>query len=206
LRKEVPLLITAIFGSFMVIDYFVPHPTVSWFGETLQQWAIIVVAFSYVLGVANIARINGQKLSKRSKDWPYALPLLFGLGLMMSVGILGGVGERTLFNDLYIYVYTPMSGTMFALLAFFIASAAFRAFRVRTLEAGLLAVAAIIVMLGRVPVGAEIWDKIPNISDWINNVPQMAAKRAILIGAALGAISTGLKVIIGLERNYLGGE
>lgn len=206
MRKEVPLLITAIFGSFMVIDYFVPHPTVSWFGETLQQWAIIVVAFSYVLGVANIARINGQKLSKRSKDWPYALPLLFGLGLMMSVGILGGVGERTLFNDLYIYVYTPMSGTMFALLAFFIASAAFRAFRVRTLEAGLLAVAAIIVMLGRVPVGAEIWDKIPNISDWINNVPQMAAKRAILIGAALGAISTGLKVIIGLERNYLGGE
>jgi hypothetical protein len=206
LRKEVPLLITAIFGSFMVIDYFVPHPTVSWFGETLQQWAIIVVAFSYVLGVANIARINGQKLSRRSKDWPYALPLLFGLGLMMSVGIFGGVGERTLFNDLYIYAYTPMSGTMFALLAFFIASAAFRAFRVRTLEAGLLAVAAIIVMLGRVPVGAEIWDKIPNISDWINNVPQMAAKRAILIGAALGAISTGLKVIIGLERNYLGGE
>jgi len=190
----------------MIIDYFVPHPTVSWFGETLQQWAIIVVAFSYVLGVANIARINGQKLSRRSKDWPYALPLLFGLGMMMSVGIFGGVGERTLFNDLYIYAYTPMSGTMFALLAFFIASAAFRAFRVRTLEAGLLAVAAIIVMLGRVPVGAEIWDKIPNISDWINNVPQMAAKRAILIGAALGAISTGLKVIIGLERNYLGGE
>ncbi len=206
MRREVPLLITAIFGSFMVIDYFVPHPTVSWFGETLQQWAIVVVAFSYVLGVANIARINGEKISKRSKDWQFAFPLLAGLVLMMSVGIFGGVGENTLFNDLYIYAYTPMSGTMFSLLAFFIASAAFRAFRVRTLEAGLLAVAAIIVMLGRVPVGAEIWDKIPAISDWINNVPQMAAKRAILIGAALGAISTGLKIILGLERNYLGGE
>jgi hypothetical protein len=125
---------------------------------------------------------------------------------MLGVGIFGGIGQGTLFNDFYIYAYTPMSGTMFSLLAFFIASAAFRSFRVRTVEAALLAAAAIIVMLGRVPVGAEIWDKIPAISDWINNVPQMAAKRAILIGAALGAISTGLKVILGLERNYLGGE
>jgi len=206
MKKELPLLITAIFGSFMVIDYFVPHPAVSAVGETLQQWAIIVISFSYVLGVANIARINGEKISKRSRDWPFALPLLAGLAFMLGVGIFGGIGQGTLFNDFYIYAYTPMSGTMFSLLAFFIASAAFRSFRVRTVEAALLAAAAIIVMLGRVPVGAEIWDKIPAISDWINNVPQMAAKRAILIGAALGAISTGLKVILGLERNYLGGE
>jgi hypothetical protein len=99
-----------------------------------------------------------------------------------------------------------MQGTMFSLLAFFIASAAFRAFRMRSFEATLLAIAAVIVMLGRVPVGAQIWDKLPVISDWIMNVPQMAAKRAIMIGAALGAISTGLKVILGIERNYLGGE
>jgi hypothetical protein len=38
------------------------------------------------------------------------------------------------------------------------------------------------------------------------NVPQLAGKRAIMIGAALGAISTALKVLTGLERTYLGGE
>jgi len=206
LKREVPLIITAVFGSFMVIEYFVPHPTVTSFGEMLQQWAIIVVAFAYVLGVANIVRINGEKISRRSKDWPYAFPLLAGLAFMLTVGVVFGVGNGTLFNDFYLYAYAPMSGTMFSLLAFFIASAAFRAFRIRTVEAGLLAVAAIIVMLGRVPVGAEMWDKLPVISDWIMNAPQMAAKRAILIGAALGAISTGLKVILGIERNYLGGD
>jgi hypothetical protein len=206
LKREIPLIITAIFGSFMVIDYFVPHPLVSGLGETFQQWAIIVVAFAYVLGVANIARISGQKISRHSRDWLYQFPLLAGLAFMLTIGVVWGVGERTLFNDFYLYAYSPMQGTMFSLLAFFIASAAFRAFRMRSFEAALLAIAAVIVMLGRVPVGAQIWDKLPVISDWIMNVPQMAAKRAIMIGAALGAISTGLKVILGIERNYLGGE
>jgi hypothetical protein len=206
LKREIPLIITAIFGSFMVIDYFVPHPLVSGVGETLQQWAIIVVAFAYVLGVANIARISWQKISRHSEDWVYQFPLLAGLAFMMTIGVVWGVGERTLFNDFYLYAYSPMQGTMFSLLAFFIASAAFRAFRMRSFEAALLAIAAVIVMLGRVPVGTLIWDKLPVVSDWIMNVPQMAAKRAIMIGAALGAISTGLKVILGIERNYLGGE
>jgi hypothetical protein len=94
--------------------------------------------------------------------------------------------------------------TMFALLAFYIASAAFRAFRVRRTEAALLAGTAVIVMLGRVPVGAALWPGLPEVTDWIMNAPQLAAKRAILIGAALGAVSTGLKVILGLERNFLG--
>jgi hypothetical protein len=101
---------------------------------------------------------------------------------------------------------------MFALLAFFIASAAFRAFRIRTIEAGLLAVAAMIVMLGRVPIGTVLTSSLPEplqlatIQEWVMNNPQNAAKRAILIGAALGVMATGLRVILGVERTYLSGE
>jgi hypothetical protein len=112
-----------------------------------------------------------------------------------------------------------MASTMFALLAFFIASAAFRAFRIRTVEAGLLAIAALIVMLGRVPLGDVMTDWLLNaswlpgggthlsaIQQWIMDIPQNAAKRAILIGAALGVMATGLRVILGIERSYLSGE
>jgi hypothetical protein len=164
--------------------------------------------------VANLARLSWLRIARRERDWVYHLPLLGGLLFMIAIGVPGswfrapffGIQEGTLFNDVYLNVYVPMQGTMFALLAFYIASAAFRAFRVRSFEAGLLALAALLVMLGRVPIGAEIWDKLPDVSDWIMNIPNNAAKRAILIGAALGAIATGLKVILGLERNYLGGE
>jgi hypothetical protein len=214
LRREFPLLITLVVGLFMVIGLFVPQRHFTAGRTEFESWAIIIRAFAAVLGVANMARISYLRIHRREHDWFYHLPLLFGLVFMIVLGVGGslfpeplfGIGEGTLFNDMYLNVYVPMQGTMFALLAFYIASAAFRAFRVRSVEAGLLAVAAVLVMLGRVPIGAEIWDQLPNISDWIMNVPNNAAKRAILIGAALGAIATGLKVILGLERNYLGGE
>jgi len=57
-----------------------------------------------------------------------------------------------------------------------------------------------------VPLGEKIWDGIPLLTDWIMNVPQLAAKRAILIGAALGGIATGLKILLGIERNFLGSD
>lgn len=105
---------------------------------------------------------------------------------------------------IYDYVFYPCNATMFALLAFYIASAAFRAFRARNTEAALLLGAAIIIMLGRAPIGRAISDILPEISDWILEVPNNAGRRAIMMGAALGAIATGLRVILGLERSHLG--
>ena len=64
--------------------------------------------------------------------------------------------DGSLFQWMFQYIFSPLSATMFALLAFFVASASFRAFRARNFEASLLLVAGIIIMLGRVPVGSLI--------------------------------------------------
>jgi len=235
MRREVPLLITMIVGWFMVLEFFFPQAE-KWSSE-LQNWAIIMTALASVLGVANVARINMLKVSRRDRDWRYSIVLLAGMAFMVLLGTvfpmvrslfhidsswaigggefmgvtygpyrLSGVAAGTVFNQFYDFMFVPMQATMFALLAFFIASAAYRSFRIRSVEAGLLAIAAVVIMIGRVPLGREIWHGLPEISDWIMSVPNLAAKRAILIGAALGAIATGLKVIMGIERNFLGGD
>ena len=98
-------------------------------------------------------------------------------------------------------ITTPRSTSI----RFFISSAAYRTFRARTPEAAILLVSAVIVMLGRVPIGAYIHDWLPEGMLWLMSVPNMAAKRGILLGVSLGAIATALRIIFGIERSYLGG-
>jgi hypothetical protein len=215
MKREFPLFITAVVGIFMILSFFVPHQNVSVPADFLQQCAIIIVAFGYVLGGANALKLNSDAIYKRAANWQYKVVLVIALLMTVIVGLVEG---RQFLNPgmkskwIYDYFYTPMQATMFSLLAFYIASAAFRAFRIRTVEAGLLAVAALIVMLGRVPVGGlvtgwlPVWMQLPTWQEWIMEVPQNAAKRAILIGAALGVMATGLRVILGIERSYLSGE
>jgi hypothetical protein len=110
------------------------------------------------------------------------------------------------FTWLYDHVFDPANSTLFALLAFFVASAAFRAFRARNVEAALLLIAAIAVMLGRMPLGGWLSHVFPDLAQWLIDIPNNAGRRAIMMGAAIGAIATGLRVIVGLERAHLGSD
>ena len=165
--------------------------------------------------------------------------------------------KGSLFYWMFINIITPLGATMFALLAFFVASASYRAFRIRNFEATLLLVAGIILMLGRVPIGGLIpwwvvstmlilgigaiaapfikerkillwivgggiiifivvgismgWNQnspsllsIPIIQDWIFAYPTMAGSRALMIGIALGIVATSFRIIIGLDKSFLG--
>jgi hypothetical protein len=226
MRKEVPLVITFTIGIFMILEFFLPHPFVKGISEAFKKWFLIIAAFAIVLGIANIARVNVHKIQRRTEGWGYNVVTMVALVAMLLVCLTFDVKEAVRESWLtkalgmqslgtnpgkwsFDTFMVPLNATMFSLLAFFIASAAYRAFRVRSLEAGLLLGAAVIVMIGRVPLGqfTLFGDfHLGKVSDWILDYPNTAAKRAILMGAAMGIISMGLKVILGLERAYLGGE
>lgn len=111
--------------------------------------------------------------------------------------------ENSMFETFFEFVMVPILATMFSLLAFYIASAAYRAFRARNVLASLLLIAALLVMSRFNPFipGAEY---VANASNWLMNVPNLAAQRAIVIGIGLGIVGTALKVILGIERGYMG--
>jgi len=109
----------------------------------------------------------------------------------------------------------PVTSTMFALPAFYVASAAFRAFRAKNLEASLLLGTAFVILLGRTFAGVVLTGWLPdwasglrleNLAVTIMDVFNTAGNRAIIIGIALGDASTGIRLMLGLDRSYLGGD
>ena len=204
MQRELPRIITLVTGLFLAIQYFIPHRHSEQFYQTALDWLIIVGIFSVVLGIASLVNVQTQKIKRRETGYRFAYVLLAGLAFMIVTGFTTGSGRESIFYRWgYVGILSPITSTMFALLAFYIASAAFRAFRAKTVIATILLLSSIVVMLGRVPVGESLFPGIASASDWLLNVPNMAAKRAIAIGLGLGGCATALKIVLGIEAPHL---
>ena len=228
MKRNVPLLITALGGFILIIAYFIPA-TQGW-GEVAAIWFDILASIAFILGGGNLLKIHLKKISDKRVGWAYSAITLAAFLITLFVG-LGkvGVNPNSLYPEyglsghyreigspfwwLYEYAFKPLTATMFAMLAFYISSAAFRAFRAKNIEAILLLGTAFIILLGRTFAGVYLtawlpdWMsglKIENLTVFIMSVFNTAGNRAIMIGIALGIASTSLKVLLGVDRSYLG--
>ena len=166
---------------------------------------LVVGVFMLVYAWRSLAYFHINRIKRRITHWPYSFVTFAGWIVAAALGIGFGIGQGTPHQLIFNNMLVPLQATMFSLIAFFISSAAFRAFKARTVEAALLLLAALVVMLGRVPIGAYIYPRLPDIVEWIMEYPNMAAQRGIMLGVGLGMISTALKIVMGIERGYLGG-
>jgi hypothetical protein len=207
MKQKLPMLIVSIVGIIMTLQYFSPHPISESMYSNALDWLIIIGIFAMPLGIYSMVHVQVQKVIRRQTGWGYSILALVSLFVMLGLGYTPTcLDSGTFFMKLFEFVYIPIQATMFSLLAFYITSAAYRAFRARNLLATIVLVSAIIVMLGRVPIGESISSYLPWLADWIMNVPNMAAQRAISIGLGLGAAAIAMKIVLGIERSYMGME
>ena len=206
MRRQIPLIVCFLAGAFLILQYFSPHPKLHFWKATLESWTIIIGLFAYLLGIISLWMVHWPKIVRRPAGWGYSAVTLGALVLTVALYAFGGRGPGTAFLWLYNNVQQPIQATMFALLAFYIGSASYRAFRMRSALAAILLCCAVIVMLGRVPLGAWLTGgSFGTIADWLLNYPNLAAKRAIAVGVGFGGAAVALKILLGIERSYLGG-
>jgi len=225
MRREIPLLITFIIGTALVVAMFIPHEPFPELDSEFSVWFDIIAVFAFILGAGNLLKVHVDRIQRNHRDKNYSYVTIGGFLFMLIIGLLkvGGdpgltgnyIAQGTWFKVMYDAVFTPLGATMFSLLAFFVASASYRAFRAKTGEATVLLVAAFIILVGRTPLGHYVtfwlpeplqFLQIPRLSAWIMSAPNLAGQRAIMIGIALGIIATSIKLIFGIERSYLGRE
>ncbi|HPM01828.1 MAG TPA: hypothetical protein PK816_06670 [Candidatus Cloacimonadota bacterium] len=225
------LIITFLAGLLMIVSEFIPHKPFERIVSELEIWFMIISGFAIILGQLSLIKMNVLKIQYKSENWKYCVVTLISFFIMLIAGLLwgtqnqGGIigsGESLIqsigskpFDYIFDNIYQHLMASMFSLLAFFIASAAYRAFIARTLESSLLLISAIFVMLGNTSIGTSLTSflpenlnflHLPTISAFIMDYPNLAGQRAIMIGAGLGIIGSSLRIILGIERSWLGGK
>ncbi len=210
MKRQGPVLLAFIIGMLMLIQFFTPNPLFLRIYNLFLDWKQVVLGCTLILGTWSLIRHHTRKIERKQENWQYSYVTLIGLAAMVLAALIWKT-EGGPYTWMFQNMQVPMQSTMFSLLAFFVASASYRAFRARTFAATLLLIAGAVVMLGRVPVGALIGGSIgghevtvSTVADWILNVPNLAAKRGIMMGVGLGMTATAIKIILGIETTYLG--
>ena len=203
-------VVALVVGLMVLLDLFITQwpdspgnlqQIIHGIGILLVSWAAIIMAFALFLGFANVISVHWHNIRRQKPGAIYSIVLLISLLVTLFVGFFWGPNSDSS-QFIFDFILQPLEATFFALLAIFIATAAYRAFRIRNLETFFFVLFAVIVLLGQVPLGIYLWSEFPVIKDWILDVPTLAGVRGILLGVALGTIVTGLRVLIGADRPY----
>ncbi len=225
-RKAIIVTVTFLSGLFYVLEFYVPAKIVNGqeenfltpFLPVVSDLAQIVAAFALGLGIYSLVTLHGKKVAKGSQGWFYSLVFFISLIAMTFMGIWNWLPvhkdikvNNNIHDILYLGGLNGLEGTMFSVIAFYIASAAYRAFRIRNAEASLLMGAAFIVMMGQVYAGQWLTHWLPTegllanarvetMSDWLLTRVNAPAVRAIGFGLGVGLLATALRIWLSLER------
>ena len=233
-KRRITALATFLGGLFFGLEYFLPvYRTSSGSAENfLTRWIepvsvanSIILSFTVGLGIYSLCQVHGRNVLRKRPGWHNSAAFFIAMVAMFATGLLVHHAKQGLPADaeprqslavsvhevLFGGLYVPLQAATFSLLAFYIASAAYRAFRVRGIEATLMMAAAFVVMLGQVPVGSWLTSFLPadgpasffrleNLGTWVMLRLNTPAQRGIIFGISVGALAMSLRVWLSLER------
>jgi len=211
-RIEIPIILTAVAALLQVIPYYFNIPAIDSASQTARDGVLLIGRVAVFVGVISLSQVHGRRISRRTERWEYSVALMVAMFIMVLTGLpfesIGLGLDNSIYDFFFINVLTPLGGTMYSILAFFITSAAYRAFRARNIEAALILISGTIVVMSNAPLFTSTFPAFIAWKNWIFDVPNASTMRAVTMGAALGAIALAVRTLMGIERGYLrgGGE
>jgi hypothetical protein len=214
-KRLIATLIAGVAGLLVLIDFTGPLPVVSPLAQITLDWAALIAALALVIGLVNVTGNHIGRVTRRSTDWGYSLILLVAMAIVIFAGTLFPLqnpdGSLTVPSSLieqpvrlvFSVVYTPLASSLLALLTFFSLSAALRAVRRRTADALVIVAVALAVLVATSLPQLELAPGVGDGLRWFSDHVVLAGARGLLIGAAIGALVAGVRVLLGFDQPYL---
>ena len=196
------LTIIVIAAIFVVIAF----DRAQTFGDALRPvtsqlylWAMLLAAVALLMGAVNVAWIHLRRVQAGEKGWLNSLALLVALFVMLMAGFVDSAGTANpLVEWLFDAIIAPGQATLFSLLIFFMAAAAYRYLRVGRPGGGWLLAGALLMMITQLPAANALLPAgVADFTIWLLETPGMAAMRGVLLGGSLALVVVGLRMIVG---------
>lgn len=197
-------IIAIAVGILVLLGYFLPQAAV--LQIVLLDWAIILAGTAALIGIFNLVSVHADKIRRRAKDSIFSAMLIMGLFVTFVLGVVlkpqNPIMQSIVLNGIII----PIEATLMGLLAVSLLYAAVRLLRRRAdlmsivfiVTAGLIILGSATLPFGDVPIVGTL------IRPWVSQIWALGGARGILIGVALGTLTTGLRVLFGMDRPYGG--
>lgn len=213
-KRLIATLVAGVAGLIVLIDFASAVNPFDVLSQLLVNWAALVATMALLVGVLSVAASHFMRVLHQRADWGYSVVLLVAMLVVVVSGTLAGIvpGGYVLFpsslveqpvRHLFRAFYQPLAASFLALLAFFSLSAALRALRRRTADAlVIIVVAGLVLILTALPQLASL--ALLNMGvGWVSDYIALAGARGLLIGASLGALIAGVRVLLGFDQPYL---
>lgn len=204
--RRVAAAIAIAIGLIILLGYFLPIPLLDSLRFELLHWAVILAGVAVLVGVGNLFGVHFQKLRRREKGSVYSLTLLVAMLSVLLIGVLAGPTHPWMQAALTTIIF-PVEASLMALLAVTLLYASIRLLRRRADMMTLVFLGSAILMLAA-SISLPLLGDIPILSDWVRPwliyTPVAAGARGLLLGVALGALTTGLRALFAFDRPYGG--
>ena len=197
--------IAILSGLVVLAGYFFKLPFLITARGLLLEWAVILAAVAIFVGVFNLLQVNNHRIRTKQKDGFYSFILIFTMLVTLTLGLIFKTGHPVR-NLVFNSIQLPVEASLMAVLAVTLLMASFRLFRRQaSLFSIIFIITALVILLGTAPLP---FMTLPFFSEtirpFIAQVLAAAGARGILLGVALGTLTTGLRVLFGADRPYGG--
>jgi len=206
MKSPVATSIAIAIGLITLAGYFVPLAILQQIRFQLLDWAVILIAFAALVGIANLLIVHFKRIqSTSSKRDPLSLVVILAFTATLLVGLIFKPSSAA-FQNIILKIQRPIEASLMAVLAVTLAFASLRLFQ---RQRGTVAIVFLVSTIFFLLLGSGILGfltGVPVLGDLLelfNRLP-VAGARGILIGIALGSLTAGLRILLGADRPYSG--